>query len=110
MLGAFTFISSGLMAGEATVTYLANAGVLIEAGVNRVVIDGLHQPCKPAFACLPEEERDKFEAAKAPYHEIDLLLVSHKRRDHFHPQSVGRNLQHSSEMRLIAAMMKKTLK
>ncbi len=98
------------MAGEATVNYLANAGVFIGAGGKRIVIDGLHQPHKPAFACLPDGERDKFEAAKAPYHEIDLLLVSHKRRDHFHPQSVGRYLQHSKETRLIATMMKETLK
>ena len=74
------------------VQYIANEGVLITAGDNRVLIDGLHRKYDDAYAYLPDVEREKMEAAKAPFDKIDLILVSHRHGDHFHPESVGRYL------------------
>jgi L-ascorbate metabolism protein UlaG (beta-lactamase superfamily) len=74
-----------------TVTYLANEGVLLEGGGKRVAIDALHRPYGPPgeYLHLSTEERRKFEAAEPPYDGLDLLLVTHVHRDHFHPEAVG---------------------
>ena len=78
------------------VRYIANEGVLITGGGKRVLIDGLHRKYDDAYAYLPDTEREKMESAKPPFDKIDLILVSHRHGDHFHPESVGRYLQSSS--------------
>ena len=79
------------------VQYIANEGVLITAGDKRVLIDGLHRKYADAYAYLPDVEREKIETAKPPFDAIDLLLVSHRHGDHYHPESVGRYLQSNSK-------------
>ncbi|HKY29938.1 MAG TPA: MBL fold metallo-hydrolase [Pyrinomonadaceae bacterium] len=85
------------------ITYIANQGVLISVGDKQVLIDGLHREYKPAYAFLPPPQREKIETAKAPFDTIDLILVSHLHLDHFHPESVGRHLQHNLEATLVSS-------
>ena len=95
------FVASGeardpIPAGKnVEVQYIANEGVLITAGDKRVLIDGLHRKYDDAYSYLPDGEREKIETAKPPFDKIDLVLVSHRHGDHFHPDSVGRYLQSS---------------
>ena len=77
------------------VRYIANEGVLISTRDKRVLIDGLHRLYEPEYAYLPDAEREKIEAARPPFEAIDLILVSHKHLDHFHPESVGSYLKSS---------------
>jgi len=63
------------------VTYLANEGVLLEAGDTRVVIDGLHRHYKDLYATLPDRAREALESAVPPWDGIDLIVVSHRHRD-----------------------------
>lgn len=67
------------------------------------MIDGLHREYQPAYAFLPPEQREKIETAKAPFDKIDLILVSHRHLDHFHPESVGLHLQHNSKATLVSS-------
>lgn len=85
------------------ITYIANEGVLISSGGKQVLIDGLHREYGPEYAFLPAVEREKIETAKAPFDQIDLVLVSHRHLDHFHPESVGRHLQHNSKAVLVSS-------
>lgn len=85
------------------ITYIANEGVLISADGKQVLIDGLHREYEPAYAFLPPAEREKIETAKAPFDKIDLILVSHRHLDHFHPESVGLHLQHNSKAILVSS-------
>ncbi|HEX7330435.1 MAG TPA: MBL fold metallo-hydrolase [Pyrinomonadaceae bacterium] len=85
------------------ITYIANEGVLISADGKQVLIDGLHREYEPAYAFLPPAEREKIETAKAPFDKIDLILVSHRHLDHFHPESVGRHLQHNPKAILVSS-------
>lgn len=85
------------------ITYIANEGVLISADGKQVLIDGLHREYEPAYAYLPAAEREKIETAKAPFDKIDLILVSHRHLDHFHPQSVGLHLQHNPKAILVSS-------
>ncbi len=86
-----------------TITYIANEGVLIAHEDSQVLIDGLHRPYRPAYAVLPTEERQHIETAQPPYDEIDVILVSHVHRDHFHADAVGRHLRHNANAILIAS-------
>ena len=85
---------------ETKVTYIANEGVLIEAGAKKILIDGLHRFYKNAYAFPPTDLKELLEGAKKPYDEIDLVLVSHLHGDHFHPVSVANHLVNNSRSRL----------
>ncbi len=85
------------------IQYIANEGVLITSRDKRVLIDGLHRKYADAYAFLPDAERTKIEAAKPPFDEIDLVLVSHYHGDHFHPESVGLYLKHSPNARFASS-------
>src|SRR5687768_13022928 len=84
-------------AASLEVQYIANEGLLISSRDKRVLIDGLHRLYKPDYAYLPDVEREKIEAAQAPFDKIDLVLVSHLHGDHFHPESVGLYLKHNTK-------------
>lgn len=85
------------------VTYIANEGVLIAAGDTQVLIDGLHREYRSSYPFLPEPYREQIETAQAPFHEIDLILVSHMHLDHFHPESVARHLRHNARASLVSS-------
>ncbi|MEZ5345999.1 MAG: MBL fold metallo-hydrolase [Pyrinomonadaceae bacterium] len=78
-----------------TVKYIGNEGILISSGKRQVLIDGLHREYKPAYAFPPIELLEQIENARAPYRDIDLVLVSHIHLDHFHPESVGLHLKNN---------------
>ncbi|HEX7175711.1 MAG TPA: MBL fold metallo-hydrolase [Pyrinomonadaceae bacterium] len=84
------------------ITYVANEGVLISSGGKRVLIDGLHREYE-TYASLPAAQRELIETAKAPFDNIDLLLVSHMHLDHFHPESVGLHLRHNPKTMLVSS-------
>ena len=85
------------------ITYIANEGVLISSGDKQVLIDGLHREYQRAYAFLPPPQRDKIENAQSPFDQIDLVLVSHRHLDHFHPESVGLHLQHNPNAVLLSS-------
>ena len=85
------------------ITYIANEGVLISSGGKQVLIDGLHREYEREYAFLPPAEREKIETAKAPFDKIDLILVSHRHLDHFHPESIGLHLQYNPRAILVSS-------
>ncbi|HSL55424.1 MAG TPA: MBL fold metallo-hydrolase, partial [Pyrinomonadaceae bacterium] len=95
--------ASPVQGAAVEITYIANEGVLISSGGKQVLIDGLHREYGPEYAFLPPAERDKIENAKAPFDAIDLILVSHRHLDHFHPESVGLHLQHNPKAVLVSS-------
>ena len=68
-----------------------------------MLIDGLHREYERDYAFLPPAEREKIETARAPFDQIDLILVSHMHLDHFHPESVGLHLQHNANAQLVSS-------
>jgi L-ascorbate metabolism protein UlaG (beta-lactamase superfamily) len=90
-------------AGAVEVMYVANEGVLISAGDERVLIDGLHREYSASYPFLPEPHRSAIESAQAPFDGVDIVLVSHRHLDHFHPESVGRHLVSAREAVLVSS-------
>lgn len=96
-------VAAAPQAPTVEITYIANEGVLISSGGKQVLIDGLHREYERDYAFLPPAEREKIETAKAPFDKIDLILVSHRHLDHFHPESIGLHLQHNPKATLVSS-------
>jgi L-ascorbate metabolism protein UlaG (beta-lactamase superfamily) len=76
------------------VTYVGNAGFLVQMGKKKILIDG----CFRGFAgsyLLPQEIQDKLAKAEPPFDGIDLILATHAHGDHFDSELVRRHLQSS---------------
>ena len=84
------------------VTYLANEGVLISAGDQQVLVDGLFREYE-GYPVLPPAARERLETAAGPFGGIDVVLVSHTHGDHFHPAAVARHLQHNPSATLVSS-------
>ena len=68
------------------ITYIANAGFLIEYNSKKVLIDALHS--WPNFQSTPDEVFNNLLNNKPPFDNIDLILVTHEHSDHFNPKIV----------------------
>ncbi|MCP5112912.1 MAG: MBL fold metallo-hydrolase [bacterium] len=98
-------LSSFSPAGETPVqvTYIANAGFLIEAGESKVLVDALFNDQSIQYAHVPSDETlEKMAAAEPPFDNVDLILVTHRHRDHFEAGLVADFLASSPETILVA--------
>ncbi len=80
-----------LAATAVTITYLGNDGVMIDDGVHKVVIDGLHAAAG-SWVELPVAERTALERGEGMYADIDVVMVTHNHGDHYSPMAIGRFL------------------
>ena len=84
------------------VTFLANEGVMLRAGSAAVVIDGLFRAYDD-YAVPPDSIRLALEAARPPFDGVDLVLVTHRHGDHFHPAPVAAHLRANPGSTLLAS-------
>jgi L-ascorbate metabolism protein UlaG (beta-lactamase superfamily) len=75
-----------------SITFLANEGVLLSSGDKQVLIDALFRKYETGYAVPADSTRDTLERARAPFDSVDLILVTHRHGDHFHPASVASHL------------------
>jgi L-ascorbate metabolism protein UlaG (beta-lactamase superfamily) len=86
-----------------TITYLANEGVLLSAGGRRVLIDALFERYGDDYAMPADSTRRALAQANAPFDSVDLILVTHRHGDHFHPAPVASHLRASSRATLLTS-------
>lgn len=84
------------------VTYVANAGVLLEAGCSKIMIDGLCNTDIPIYKNTPEAIRKQIVHGIPPFDKIDILLFTHHHADHFDPESTCEYLKHNADTVLIS--------
>lgn len=84
-------------------TYLANMGVLVEGDGKRVVIDGFHRGELAEYAAVPPAILRPLEAAGDPFRRLDLVLTTHRHRDHFNAASVATRLRADENVVYLAA-------
>lgn len=87
----------------ASLTYLANMGVLLDCGGRRVVIDGLHRGALAEYPSVPPALLAALEQARPPIARLDLALTTHRHHDHFDAASVAARLGADSGTRYLAA-------
>jgi L-ascorbate metabolism protein UlaG (beta-lactamase superfamily) len=75
-----------------SITFLANEGVLLSSGDKQVLIDALFQKYGTGYAVPADSTRAALEGAKPPFDSVELILVTHRHGDHFHPASVVSHL------------------
>ncbi|WP_089609699.1 MBL fold metallo-hydrolase [Dehalobacterium formicoaceticum] len=75
------------------ITYVANAGVLLDFQGQQILIDGLCSADIAPFHGLPEPIRKKIMESIPPYHNIQLLLFTHHHGDHFDASSTVQFLE-----------------
>ena len=85
-----------------TITYIANEGVLISSGKQQVLIDAIHQEYYPQYLATDSETLRMMFAQEKPFDSVDLILVSHVHRDHFHAPTIAAYLEKMDHVRLFS--------
>jgi L-ascorbate metabolism protein UlaG (beta-lactamase superfamily) len=78
-----------------SITYVANNGVLIEAGTRKILIDGLHRFYGEAYAVLPDKERAIAELAGGRFADVNIIIATHEHGDHFSAEAVAAHLSYN---------------
>ena len=84
------------------VTYVSNAGVLLEIAGKKILIDSLCDSVMPIYKNTPKEIKEQILCGLPPFDNIDIMLVSHHHSDHFEPKSVAEFLQRNRRAILIS--------
>jgi len=83
-------------------TYIANSGVLLAAGTEKVLIDALFDKPNPVYRAPAAEVLEQMIGGMAPFDGVTLALVTHNHPDHFSPAVAVRFLQTRSRAMLVA--------
>lgn len=94
LLLSYLTVSSYSQQKKTEVTYVGNAGFLIEVGDKKILIDALFKGFEGSYE-LPQEVQDKLTSAQAPFNDVDLILVTHAHGDHIDPDMVRQHLQNN---------------
>jgi glyoxylase-like metal-dependent hydrolase (beta-lactamase superfamily II) len=82
-----------LLAQELRVTYLANEGVLVENGANRILIDALFRDSLEPYSRHSRDVQERLETGQEPYDGIGLALATHFHLDHWDAGAISRFLR-----------------
>jgi L-ascorbate metabolism protein UlaG (beta-lactamase superfamily) len=83
--------------------YVANAGMLVTVSGRRFLIDAPIRDGIPPYATSSAEERAALEGARAPYDNVDAILVTHWHEDHFSPEAVAAHLSRGASTIVISS-------
>lgn len=73
---------------EISLTYIANAGVMLKLDGKKILIDPLTTPGNALYLDTEQGAREALLANAAPYDHVDVVLVTHHHRDHFHAEGI----------------------
>jgi L-ascorbate metabolism protein UlaG (beta-lactamase superfamily) len=82
--------------------FVANEGVLVRTAAHKVLIDALFTDPPPDYAAPPAEMLQQMEGGRAPFDDINLVLVTHNHADHFDPALAARFLGSNPQAQMIA--------
>jgi L-ascorbate metabolism protein UlaG (beta-lactamase superfamily) len=81
-----------LNASEVKITYLANEGVMIECGSDKILIDALFRDSLDQYARHPPQVQEEMETGKPPFDGVTLALATHFHLDHWDAGAITRFL------------------
>lgn len=94
LLLSYITVTSYAQQNKVDVTYVGNAGFLINIGDKKILIDALFKGFDGNYI-LPQEVQDKLTLAQAPFDNVDLILVTHAHGDHVNPDMVKQHMQNN---------------
>jgi L-ascorbate metabolism protein UlaG (beta-lactamase superfamily) len=74
-------------------TFIANSGVLVSSGDQKVLIDALFDKPNPEYRAPSPEVLDKIMKGEPPFDGVDLVLVTHNHPDHFDASLAARYME-----------------
>ena len=86
-----------------TITFLANEGVMLSSGRQKVLIDALFLKYGPDYAVPGDSTSASLQRARIPFDSVDLLLVTHRHGDHFHPVPMAAHLRANPRATLLTS-------
>lgn len=86
-----------------SITFLANEGVMLSSGTRKVLIDALFLKYETGYAVPADSTRAALERARPPFDAVDLILVTHRHGDHFHPAPVAAHLRANARATLLTS-------
>lgn len=87
---------------RASITHLANEGLLLTDGTRKLLIDALFADYGPSFARPADSTQRQLEQARAPFDSVSVVLVTHRHGDHFGAREMTLHLQASPTATLVA--------
>lgn len=94
--------SSPVYSQQRSITYIANEGVLIEKGDQKVLIDALFDEFYEAYLSPTEATREMMISGEIPYDQVNAVLTTHIHRDHFEPTIAGDFLKEHLESKFLS--------
>lgn len=86
-----------------TITFLANEGVMLSAGGRKVLIDALFLKYGPEYAVPADSTLVSLQRARIPFDSVDVILVTHRHGDHFHPVPMAAHLRANPRATLLTS-------
>jgi L-ascorbate metabolism protein UlaG (beta-lactamase superfamily) len=102
VIGVALLLSTSAQSPGVTVTFLANEGVLLSSGTQKVLIDALFDPYR-GYALPHDSTQRALREARAPYDNVDVVLVTHWHGDHFGAAPVAAHLQANPRATLVTS-------
>ena len=86
------------------VTFLGNQGVMLDDGVNKVVIDGMHTGgnTNGFWSALSSEDDLRLQGGQPPFDSVDVAIVTHNHIDHYSVGVIGHHLFNNGNARFLA--------
>ena len=84
-----------------TITFLANEGVMLSSSGHKVLIDALFLSYGPGYAVPADSTQRSLHNARSPFDLVDLILVTHRHGDHFHPAPAAAHLRTNPRAHLV---------
>ena len=94
------FASSASTTG---VRYVANSGMLVATSGRRFLIDAPIRESLAPYATSSPAERASLEGARAPYADVDAILITHWHEDHFSAEAVAAHLSSNPRTILVSS-------
>lgn len=94
VLLSFLTVSSYAQQDKVEVTYVGNAGFMINIGDKKILIDALFKGFEGNYE-VPQEVQEKLAMAQAPFDDVDLILVTHAHGDHVDLEMVRQHMHYN---------------
>lgn len=99
----FTILGHSVaLAHQASVTYVANEGVLITKGDKKVLFDPFFHQAFGTYQLVPEDIKQAIFSGSSPFDNLTAIIISHAHGDHFAADDVLKYLQQYPNTQLIA--------